>query len=624
VNTSAIFAETAVAGATRATGWKTCAVRQAFVLMALGATWLAAAPPAARAADPLAGVKAHCAVKRSLDRPPHLAVRYRSCAGKIASFDGTPLDATVTLPAHTSHRRKLPLVVFLHGFLASKDEYLSPTRSGTEVYKTVDWNNVWFASRGYAVLNYTARGHGSSGGQIGLASKKLEVRDTQQLTGLLADDAASRRPMVRIAPRRVAVIGGSYGGGQAWLLLTTRGHRTRLFGAWRSPRGRLLSLAAVVPGFTWTDLLYALVPNGHQRSDRLVGEASADLPTGIGKQTLIDGFLATANSKLTPEVLRWLTRFNAGEPYDAPGDPVIPEARRALTLDRSPYFQSSYFAALRARHQRPVPVLAAQGWTDPIFEAIEPVRMYRRLKRASPHYPIELYFGDFEHLTSLAKVADFARWHDLGNRLLDRYLLGRRRRVRFDARSTRSLCDPARLAPALAARSWDALAPRRLTLALGGPRQTASPLPSSQGSMFDPVVQAQVRGRGCITRSGGDPTPGIATYETSVPAATTLVGLPWLRLRFRTVATDLELNSRLWDVAPDGHQTLVTRGAYRAISPDPAGATVEYELFGNHWRFDAGHRILLEVLQDDSTYLRRDNFSGASIIDDATLVLPVR
>jgi ABC-2 type transport system ATP-binding protein len=604
---------------------------RSYVSLILLAASLGLAAPAHAATDPLAGLRSHCALKRSPDRKPHLSVRYKLCSGKVASFDGTPLDVTLTLPARLPRgRRRLPLVVFLHGFLSSKAEYLSETRTGVgldrgaDAYKTIDWNNIWFASRGYATLNYTARGHGDSGGQIGLASKNIEVRDTHHLTGVLTDEGARRRPLVRIAPKKIGVIGGSYGGGQTWLLLTTRGAGVKQYGSWRSPQGRLLSLGAVAPGFTWTDLLYSLVPNGHHRTDRLVDPARDDLPTGIGKQTLVDGFLATGNSKLTPEVLRWLTRLNAGEPYDNPSDPVIPEARHALTVDRSPYFQNGYFAALRAHRQRRVPVLAAQGWTDPIFEAIEPVRMYRRLQTSSTRYPIELYFGDFEHLTSLAKVSEFARWHDLGNRLFDRYLLGRRRKVRFDARSTETDCNPNRLGPFTAARSWSGLARHRLTLPLGGPRQTASPLPSSQGSSVDPVVQGTARGRGCLTRAGADPTPGLASYTVSVPANTTLLGLPRLKVRFRTVATDLELNSRLWDVAPDGGQTLVTRGAYRAISPGLGATTIEYELFGNHWRFAPGHRLLLEVLQDDSTYLRRDNFASSATLDDVTLVLPTR
>src|SRR5207248_727361 len=125
---------------------------------------------------------ASCRPHRSPD-----GARYRMCSAMVQSFDGTPLDVTVTLPAKKAKRR-LPLIAFLHGFLANKTEYLSETRSGTgadrgsNAYKTVHWNNVWFASRGYAVLNYSHRGHGSSGGQIELASRYYEVRDAQYLT----------------------------------------------------------------------------------------------------------------------------------------------------------------------------------------------------------------------------------------------------------------------------------------------------------------------------------------------------------------------------------------------------------------------------------------------------------
>ena len=101
-----------------------------------------------------------------------------------------------------------------------------------------------------------------------------------------------------------------------------------------------------------------------------------------------------------------------------------------------------------------------------------------------------------------------------------------------------------------------------------------------------------------------------------------MAGLPRLRFRFDTVAPDLEVNSRLWDVAPDGTQTLVDRGAYRAVG-DAGGATAEYELFGNAWRFEPGHEIMLEITQDDSTYLRRDNFPSTATISEVELEIPV-
>jgi fermentation-respiration switch protein FrsA (DUF1100 family) len=585
-----------------------------------------AAPTAVAAPDPLADLKSGCSTKRSEDARPADRVRYRICSGVVASFDGTPLDVTVTLPPTARHRR-LPLIVFLHGFLADKGEYLSLTRNGTgpdrggAAYKTVRWNNVWFASRGFAVLNYSSRGQGDSGGEIGLASKRIEVRDTQYLSGLLVDDRDSARPLASIRPRRVGVIGSSYGGGQAWLLLTTRGPGAQRFGTWLSPAGRLVRLAALVPGYTWTDLLYSLVPSGHQLSSGVDPRHGND-PLGIGKQTLIDGFLLTAGDKFSPEVIKWLGRLNAGEPYDDPNDPVIPEARRALEQDRSAFYQRGFFRALRRGRVTPVPVLAGQGWTDPIFPAIEAVRMYRALRRAHPGYPIGLYLGDFEHLTAQVKIADLRRFHLLGNRLLDRYLRGRGKRPAFDVRSAVTNCDPKRFGPVLRARNWSGLHPRHLVLELGGPQTTVSPLSDPRANELDPVIASVAHGRGCITSDQPSP-PGVAVYERGVGPGFTIAGLPRLRLRFSTLAPDIELNSRLWDVAPDGTRTLVDRGAYRAVAPAPTAEVADYELFGDSWRFERGHRLLLEVTEDDSSYLRRDNFPSNATIADARLTLPL-
>lgn len=586
----------------------------------------AALPAHARAAgdpDPLAELRRSCALRESADRVP---VAYRICSARLPGFDGTPLDATVTLPARAP-RRRLPLVVFLHGLLNDKREYLSATREGTgpdrgaDAYKTIHWNNVWFASRGYAVLSYSARGHGDSGGEINLSSRAVEVRDARRLIGLLVDDARSAAPIARIDPRRVAVLGSSYGGGQAWLLLTTREDADLQYGEWRSPRGARIRLAALVPQYTWTDLLAALAPNGHvlrTPADRSTGVT----PLGIGKQTLINGFLATAGARLPRDTYGWIARLDAGEPYDSPDDPVVPVAKRELTLERSAFHQEGFFAALRARRQRRVPILALQGWTDPIFPPIETLRMMRALRAASPRYPIGLYLGDFEHLTALVKVPDLRYGHDLGNRLLDRVLRRRGPRPRFDVRSARTDCDPARFGPVTVARDWAALHPGRVTLELAGPQQTVSPLSDQRGPASDPVAVSLQRGRGCI-RTTLPPTPGIATWTVPVTRAVTLAGLPRLTLRYRTAAPDLELDTRLWDVAPGGEQTLVTRGAYRAVGSDPAGEnTAVTELFGNHWRFEPGHSLMLEVTQVDSSYLRQDNFASTATIDAAVLTLP--
>ena len=118
-------------------------------------------------------------------------------------------------------------------------------------------------------------------------------------------------------------------------------------------------------------------------------------------------------------------------------------------------------------------------------------------------------------------------------------------------------------------------------------------------------------------------TSGLATWTVPVPRSFELIGAPQLSLDYRAFAADLQLAARLWDVAPDGTQTLVTRGAHRVVGSGLSGQS-QYELFGNHWRFEAGHRLMLEVTADDSPFLRRNNFPGTATIDSARLVLPGR
>ena len=530
--------------------------------------------------------------------------KHTLCTGTVESFDGTSLSTTLTLPAHVKKGERLPLIVFLHGFLSNKGEYISDTEEDAEDYKTVEFNNLWFASRGYAVLNYDARGHGDSGGQIALASKEFEIRDTQHLTGLLVDDGTAKR-------KKVAAVGGSYGGGQTWLLATVRGKGAPQYGTWRSPKGKVVRLAAAIPQFTWTDLLFSLMPNGLDKKPT---------PLGVAKITLLNGFVAAIGTKMTDELAGWLARVNQGEPYD--GDPVVEEAKKELTENRSPYYQDGFFKALARgpKRQRSIPILAAQGWTDPIFAPVEAVRMYKRLRSIRRDYPIQLYFGDFEHLTSQIKIPDMRYYHRLGTRLLDHYMLGKKRRPRFDVRSAPTLCDPEAFGPVVRVKNWGALHPDELAFELPGPKMTGSPVVDPRGAAIDHVVIG-LRQRGCVTTDEPE-TPGVASWRVPVERDFTLLGMPRLEIAYEATGTDIQLNSRLWDVAPDGVQTLVTRGAFRVVEPGTGEQKAAYNLYGNHWRLEKGHELLLEVTGDDSTFFRRDNFPSVTTINSAKLTLP--
>ena len=88
-----------------------------------------------------------------------------------------------------------------------------------------------------------------------------------------------------------------------------------------------------------------------------------------------------------------------------------------------------------------------------------------------------------------------------------------------------------------------------------------------------------------------------------------------------TVAQGLQLNARLYDVFPDGSSVMVDRGVRRVES---ASGTVTYQLHGNGWRFPAGHRVRIEIAQDDDPYLRASTVPSTTTISHVTLRIPVR
>ncbi|HEV2982714.1 MAG TPA: CocE/NonD family hydrolase, partial [Solirubrobacteraceae bacterium] len=125
-------------------------------------------------------------------------------AQRVPSWDGVPLDADVTVPA--SGEGPWPTIVMLHGWGGSKSSFeaAGPEGDGNE---TFDYNNVYYAQHGYAVVNYTARGWGRSCGSkesreanpvceergwIRLDDTRYEARDVQYMTGVLADEGITK------------------------------------------------------------------------------------------------------------------------------------------------------------------------------------------------------------------------------------------------------------------------------------------------------------------------------------------------------------------------------------------------------------------------------------------------
>ncbi|MGH3568875.1 MAG: alpha/beta fold hydrolase, partial [Pseudonocardia sp.] len=151
------------------------------------------------------------------------------------------LDTTLYLPVTTP----APAVLVAHGFGGSK--------------ASVDADARALAERGFVVLAWSARGFGTSTGQIALNSPDAEVADARALVDWLAG-----RPEVQLdAPGdpRLGVTGGSYGGALSLLL------------AGYDPR-----VDALAPVITWNDLGQALFPNAAFPDTGMSPSLPADTP----------------------------------------------------------------------------------------------------------------------------------------------------------------------------------------------------------------------------------------------------------------------------------------------------------------------------------------------------------
>jgi hypothetical protein len=98
------------------------------------------------------------------------------------------------------------------------------------------------------------------------------------------------------------------------------------------------------------------------------------------------------------------------------------------------------------------------------------------------------------------------------------------------------------------------------------------------------------------------------------------MGLPTVRAQITTQGAGGQLPSRLWDIGPDGKQTLVSRTSYRL--EDNQTGPVTFQLWGNGYRFEAGHVAKLELLGRDSPFLRASNGQFSVQVSDLTLELP--
>ena len=151
--------------------------------------------------------------------------------------------------------------------------------------------------------------------------------------------------------------------------------------------------------------MYSLIPNGHhsQYPDDLPAFDGSDSssPFGIPKQSIVSILYGTGQfgATFTPTVDQAFRCLFAPEPFETapecqdPIDNILPE----FLSDRSAYYQNQWFARIASDPSYRIPVFNAGTLTDPLFPPVENLRMSNRIQAAVPGYPIQQYFGDYQH-----------------------------------------------------------------------------------------------------------------------------------------------------------------------------------------------------------------------------------
>ncbi|MGW4891182.1 alpha/beta fold hydrolase [Kitasatospora sp. NPDC004240] len=449
------------------------------------------------------------------------------------------------------------------------------------------------ARSGYAVLTWSARGFGDSGGRIGLNAPDREIADVKRLVDWLA-----QRPEVRLdAPGdpRVGITGASYGGGAA------------LLGSAYDPR-----IDAVASQITWWNLADALFPQG------VKGSGAAD---GVFKKLWAGIFFTTGS---------------AGDLVASGEEPARPgEGRRGEREADEPVGCGRFLPELCAMYDR----VATAGHADPeavaLLERSSPSSVAGRLKvptlvvqgQQDSLFPLDQ--GDAIARAVAANGAPvavdwFAGGHDGGTDTSER--VEGRVTAWFD---TYLKGEDADTGPAFRVTRTGGVDSTGFQAVLRGATATSYPGLAGTGTR---AVELTGREQAFANPPGGAPPnistlPGIgglsqasslgvglsldfpgqhAGFDSApLESALHLTGQPTVAVKVKADRPDAVLFAKLYDLGPDGKQILPQQlvAPLRVTGADaPDGRTVTVVLPAVDHTFPAGHRLRLVLASTDLAY----------------------
>ncbi|MEV6207720.1 alpha/beta fold hydrolase [Kitasatospora sp. NPDC051914] len=480
-----------------------------------------------------------------------------------------------------------PAILLAHGFGGSKEGERDRARQ--------------LARSGYAVLTWSARGFGQSGGRIGLDAPDREIQDVVHLVDWLA-----KRPEVqldRAGDPRVGITGASYGGGAA------------LLGAAYDPR-----IDAVAAGITWWNLADALFPQAVQGSTAADGvfkklwaglfftTGSAGAPTGGPR----DGQQGTVGcGRFLDELCAMYNRVAAAGRPDAEAVAVLDKSSPSSVADRIK-----------------VPTLVVQGQQDSLFPLDQGDRIAKAVAANGAPVAVDWFAGGHDGGTEGSERTDarVTAW-------FDRHLAGRAADTGPAFRVTRTGgVDSTGFQAVLRGADADAYpglggtATRSIELA--GREQTIANPPGGAPPNISTVPGIGALSQAAALGSGLSlDFPGQYAAFDSAPltAPLDLTGQARVSATVHADRPDAVLFAKLYDLGPDGKQTLPQQlvAPLRVTGADaPGGRTVQIALPAVDHSFPAGHRLRLVLASTDLAYASPAQPATYTVSVDGPLAAP--
>ncbi|MFE4454269.1 CocE/NonD family hydrolase [Streptomyces sp. NPDC056796] len=534
------------------------------------------------------------------------------------------VDADLYRPAGADARHPAPAVLATNGFGGSKSD------------GTTDVIGRAFAERGYVGLVYSGLGFGKSGCLITLDDPAIDGRAASALVDFLggtraADDGTRADYVASDAPGDpvVGMIGGSYGG--AVQLATASADRR---------------VDALVPLITWNDLAYSLAPNAAGASRGV----TSDTP-GVFKWQWTNGFYLMGEGQ--PLLVPGLDPSRFGSPGCLHFAARVCDTIRLLNSGRYPAARTQEVLAY-ARSVSPAsylsgitaPTLLVQGQADSLFNLNEGTATYRALKAqgtttkmiwqswghsgGSVDGELDLTTGDLEASYVGRRVLDwFDRYlrHDESTSTGPEFAYYRDWADGYGTAGT--VPGPSRT---MYLSGDGALVDSRSEVTSGSRRYANRLLPSSH---------SENSLAGILGLRDPEPYDTKGTYLgwTSAPlkAPVDVVGAPRATLKVLSpkaervqnsgdAADKLVLFAKVYDVAPDGTQTLVNRLVAPVRVPDVT-RPFTVELPGIAHRYRTGHRLRFVVAGSDTAYFGNKGVKPVTVVsapqDTGVLELPV-